>query len=195
MLNRLWHREVAKMKKQEFDQRYEYYLNEINKMLNEQGNETEIDNIGDADGTKSIVCEFDAGINNDKVLANYYFLPVLDEETSVGYFVQAITLVDDIDGDDKKLQMLQAVNTVNALMPYGAFVFSTDLTTLTYRYILPIHEALTKEAALDLIYGELFTGIGLVNTYVAPLLELLYDNIDWDTFQEILIAYNEAVEE
>jgi len=182
------------MKKQEFDERFEYLLNEINKRLNEQGNETEIDSIGDPESTKSIVCEFEAGINSDSVLANYYFLPVSEEETNTGYFIQAITLVDDIDGDDKKLQMLQAVNTVNALTPYGAFVFSTDLTTLTYRYVLPVHEALTKEEALELIYGEIYTGIGLVNVYVAPLLELLYDNIDWDTFQEILLAYNEAEE-
>jgi len=181
------------MTKEALNERNLDFLNEINEMLKAAGLETEVDEIGDVEVPQSVVCEMTAGLNSDEVLSLFFFLPN-EEEANVSYLVESITLADNVEGDEKKLQMLQAVNILNNQITYGAFMFDSTLSILSYRYVIPVHTALSKDDAMNLIYNEIFTGIGLVNVYVAPLLTLLEDSIDWDTYQGILVEYNEPIE-
>ena len=180
------------MTRDELIERNLEFLSGIKDIFTEAGLNPEVDDIGNVEVPQSIVCEFNAGLNNDAVLGQFYWLPE-DEETDVSYLVEAITLADDIEGDDRKIKMLQAANLLNNQVPYGIFMLDPSLAMLQYRYVIPVSSALEKAEATELINHEIFTGIGIVSTYVAPLLTLLDETIDWDDFQHILAEYNAQI--
>ena len=180
------------MTRDELIERNLEFLSGIKDVFTEAGLDPEVDDIGNVEMPQSIVCEFNSGLNNDQVLGQFYWLPE-EGDTDVSYLVQTVTLVDDIEGDERKIKMLQAINLLNNQVPYGMFMLDPSLEMLQYRYVIPVSSDLDKAEAKALIDHEIFTGLGIVSTYVAPLITLLDETIDWDDFQHILAEYNAQI--
>ncbi len=140
--------------------------------------------------------DFNAGVNFEPALANFYFLPQKDEEDIMeSYFVESIAVIDEIENEEKKAEMLQAVNVLNFNVAYGNFQFDPDINILTYKYLIPVHASMSRENALMLLDKQTLVGIGIVNLYIAPINALLADRITWDEYVYALAALVSDVEE
>lgn len=126
--------------------------------------------------------DFNAGINNEPALANLYFVPIHEDEVAENVFIESVAIIDEIEDPEKKAEMLQAVSVLNFNVIYGSFQLDPDINILTYRYVIPVHETMSREDALALLLRQFTVGLGIVNLYIAPLNALLEGRITWDEY-------------
>jgi len=178
------------MFKAEAEKKQTELLNALHNEYDQMG--YEVERTSEEDGLDVLSFDLEAGINNDPVLASSYFLPVKEEEADTNYYVLSLALTDEIESEQKKLEMLQAIAVLNYNVPYGSFVFDTDIDILSYKYVVPVHESMDKNNAFKLISGQTFIGFGIVNLYIAVINAFLYDRITWD---EYIITLAELLEQ
>ena len=143
-----------------------------------------------------LTVDFDGiGIASDEVMAHVFFLPSPADGMGVHNFRVTMTVLDEIETDEMRAVMLQAVNYVNYLLPIGAFVFDPTLNVLSYRRNCAIPVSMKNEEILGLMDEELFGGLAAVEPFVAPLVALSTGDIRPDEFMEAVAAVLKAREE
>jgi len=183
------------MLKQDLLKREKELMNALYNVFDQMGNTPDRTNEEENGLGDMLAFDFNAGLNNDPALAIHYFLPIHDEEADESFFVQSITVVDEIPTEEKKLEMLQAIAVLNFNIPYGSFIFDADLDIISYRYTIPVHESMTREDALKLLTRQVMMGFGFISLYAAPINAFLEDRITWEEYLESLVELMAEVEE
>jgi len=164
------------------NKREERLLSAIYNDFTEAEFEVESSKASDNGVANMLTFDFEAGINNEPVLANIYFLPNHEEETIDSYYVMSLALTDEIPSDEKKADMLQAISVLNFNVAYGGFVLDPDIDILSYKYVIPVPEEMSEEQAHNYLLRNSLIGLGIVNLYIAALNALLEDRITWDEY-------------
>ncbi len=157
-------------------------MDALNKDFTEMGYDPERTSPQEIGITDLITFDFTAGLNDEAALANLYFLPVNEDEVSTVYYVAELALTDEVNTDEKKLEMLQALNLLNSYIAYGDFRFDVNIDILTYRYLVPVRETMSADDTHKLILEQTLIGFGLVSLFVAPLNALLQNRITWEEY-------------
>lgn len=132
-----------------------------------------------------ISVEFDqVGIGSDYVLAHAFFLPAPQDDMMIHNFRVTMTVADQVETDELRAIMLQAVNYVNFLLPIGAFVFDPSLNMLSYRRNCAMPVTMSREETLAMMGREFFNGLSMVEPFLAPLIALKNGEIAPDQFME-----------
>jgi len=168
----------------------------IERSLLDEGIQTERINSGVNPDIDILTCQFNTGINDEPVLSNTYFLPVPpakegELEPDMLYLVHSVTMRDDLEGDEQKLTMLQALNYINYYVPYGTFIMNDTLDTVTYRNLIRVYEALDDADATMFIFREIESTDAVAGLYVSAINALADNRITWDEFIQIVSAYTQ----
>ena len=136
-------------------------------------------------GYDIISVEFDQlGIASDDVLAHVFFLPSPQDDMPINNFRVNITVADELENNELRPVMLQAISYVNFLIPIGAFVYDPSVNVLTYRRNCAIPVTLSEDESLMMMGWELFNGLSVVEPFLAPLLTLMSGEIAPNQFME-----------
>ena len=125
----------------------------------------------------------DLGIGNDTAVGQYYFAPVVFEESDVEQFIIMLNLSEELE-ESKKVDMLQAITFVNYLLPTGAFVMDPALEMLSYKRGVTLAVADEEEKTLSMILYEILNALNMVSVFAAPLLAYMVDDVNWEEFVE-----------
>lgn len=144
-----------------------------------------------------LISEFKAGLNSEPVLSSIFFLPPEkalgteenEIETDMLYLVQSLLIRDDIEDDDMRITMLQAIAYINFHLPYGTFVMDDALESVTFRNVMHIYEALDDTDTSLYVLRETISAINILSLYISAINGLIDKAISWDEFIEIVDAY------
>lgn len=183
------------MNRTDISNRQTRILQEVAEVLKKEDDVVEFMKADDENPLERVAVEHeDLGVANDTVLGQYYYLPGLTDESDIEKFEINILLDDEID-EDKKAIMLQAVAYVNCLLPTGAFFMDPGLDSVSFHRGVNLMTDMEEKSELSMILFEIEEALQTVAMFVAPLLALMYGDIDWDEFiQSCTVAVTEGME-
>jgi len=144
-----------------------------------------------------LVSEFKAGINSEPVLSSTFFLPAEniitdgdnEVETDMLYLVQSLLIRDDIEDDEMKVMMMQAISYLNFHLPYGSFIMDDSLESVTYRNVIHIYEGLDDADASLYAIRETISSVNILGLFISAINGLADRAINWDEFIQVVDTY------
>ena len=177
----------AQMKREELKNKEEKVLKYLAQKMTEEGNYVELAN--DSGIGTVLTLDFEGGADNYPILAQYNFLQPKNDEQSLSYFCQTLTLRDDIKDDSTQILMLQAVNLINNLLPVGHFEMDPALEILSYKCCTPMSAELPEDGMSELCAELVFCSMSLVLGCAPILIGLVDGRTDWKGFVDAAAAF------
>ncbi len=126
------------------------------------------------------------GEEAEEAMGEYYFMPTAEEEdTWFQYFVEAITLSEDIP-EDKRGVITAAISMINFGLPAGAFYLSLDGKTLFYRYTMMLEADMDPEHMEFLLRNSMINSIQIMTQWADALDALEYGRMTFEEFVEMV---------
>ena len=175
------------MEKQKLYDREKGLISKLFDQLTETGYEPQIATMDKTGLNEVVTLELDGlGIGGDYALCHLFFIPSHEEDSPVNNFRTIMNITDSIEGDQRKLEVMQAVTYLNFLVPFGAFVLDPELNVLSYRRDTAIPATLEEETTLALMGREFLDSAAILAPFISPLVCLTEGEFDLPQFAEAI---------
>ncbi len=123
------------------------------------------------------------GEDAEEAMGEYYFLPAREEDAWFHYFVESITLSEDLP-EDKQGVLGAAVSMINFTLPVGAFCLSPDGKVIFYRYTLMLEADRDTEHTEAMIRSSMLNVLQYAVRWADALDALEYGRMTLEEFTE-----------
>ena len=127
----------------------------------------------------------DIGANDETILGEYTFLPLVEENQQVWQFSVSEVLADDI-SPEGAARLYKPLCRVNALLPCGAFLISSDDKVLSYHRVITCPADRTAEELFEYLRGQIEVCLQLTSLWMAALLYLETGELSLEAFEKSL---------
>ncbi len=129
------------------------------------------------------------GEEAEEALGEYYFLPPREEDAWIHYFIETITLSEELP-EDTQGAVGAAVSMINFALPIGAFCLSPDGKVLFYRYTLMLEADRDTEHTAAQIRSSMLNVLEYTARWADALDALEYGRM---TLEEFTSAYADEI--
>lgn len=109
--------------------------------------------------------------NEDGVVGEFLFLPLVSEEDEVQYFTAAMTIADVIPQENLS-KLYEAIAVLNFYIPCGAFSIDKNKQVLAYKMTNPIPIALTGDALYEQVNVSMGNAVAITDQYCDLILRV-----------------------
>ena len=175
------------MEKQKLQSREKHLANQLFDQLTQTGYEPTRTSVEESGLYDVVTVELDGiGIGGDYALCHMFFLPSMEDDMPVHNFSVTMNITDTIEGDDRKISVMQAITYLNFIVPIGAFVLDPELNVLSYRRNTAIPVDLSEEETLGLMGREFFNSTATITPFISALVCLRNGEIELPEFAEAI---------
>lgn len=108
------------------------------------------------------------GTGDGEVNVDILFLPIPAAEGGSQYLATVIKIAEDID-EIYRPNLIQAINILNFITPFGCYILSPDSSELTYKLVTPMPGNLTEEQLLTQTNLTVANALDMAERFVGVL--------------------------
>lgn len=140
-----------------------------------------------------LVQHTEIGKDIDEILGAYYFVPAPEELGPFQYFFTTLTLSEEIPEETQET-LAAALTVINALVPFGAFVISPDMTVISYRHATLLPNDIDESTLSLTVQATMLNALSEVTIWADELDALEYERISYKEFIEFCEEFKKKVQ-